>query len=87
MAAQVLSTAQSAAKLEAEVTCHRKVKEAEVELETRKANVASATMALEAAQVNATEAKSSLDSSQEQLALQDEEQKQAEAIDQEGAEE
>lgn len=87
MAAEVLSTAQSSAKLEAEETCHRRVKDAEVELETRKANVAGATVALEAAQVNATAAKDSLDSSQQQLALQEEEQKQAEAIDQEKAEE
>lgn len=87
MAALVLSTAQASAKLEAEDGCQRKVKDAEAELETRRAAVAGAKTALEAAQVDATAAKTSVDSSEEQLVLQEEEQKQAEAIHEEKSEE
>merc|ERR1719331_2801242 len=61
MVEDVLGAAHSSALLEVEETCHRKLKDAEAKLETRKAEVVSAAAALDAMQVNAAAQKTKLE--------------------------
>jgi len=87
MVTQVLATACSDAKVEVEQTCQRKVDAAEAELAVRKADVASATEAVAAAQAAATAQKEKLEASQRQLAWEEEEHKRLKAEDEEKAQE
>merc|ERR1719375_846159 len=75
MVRQVLSTAQTNAQIDAEGACQQKVNAAEAELAERKAAVASASAALEAAQSNVMARKEKLSTSRKQLVWEESEQK------------
>jgi len=85
MVTQVLSAAQSEAKLDAEERCQHKADAAETELTSRKAVSASASEALAATQVAAAAQKEKVEESRRQLTWEEEEHKRVEAEDQEKA--
>jgi len=87
MVAQELSSARSAAKVEAEVSIKQKVDAAEAELEKRKAAVANATADLAAANATAASQKEKLDECRRQLTWEEEEHKRVQAADEDKAKE
>jgi len=87
MVGQVLNSAGSAAKLEAEGTCQQKVTAAEAELAMRKAAVTGATAELAEAQATEVAQKEKLDVSRKQVGLEEEEYTRVHAEDEEKAKE
>jgi len=87
MLRQVLFAAQSAAKVEADETCQRKVGTAEADLKTRKAAVKRATELLTSMKVACAAQKEKLDKCRCQVTSEDEEHKRMEVIEEEKAQE